>query len=140
MKKFSRRTGRPISTIQRFVTRMSGVSRDHSYTPACVITSGSTSKERKTMKSETNVRTGSPCQDEPNGVKIVSAQDFLRLEIEVPASFELRFPQCWIAQPVQNRYAVAIERETLAWLASYGIGQSRDEAEKLRKFNCGMYG
>jgi Terpene synthase family 2, C-terminal metal binding len=92
------------------------------------------------MKSKTNVRTGNPCQDEPKGVEIVSAQDFLRLEVEVPASFELRFPQCWIAQPVQNRYAVAIERETLAWLASYGIGRSRDEAERLRKFNCGMYG
>ncbi|HZF40266.1 MAG TPA: terpene synthase family protein [Blastocatellia bacterium] len=92
------------------------------------------------MKSETNLRSGAPGQDGPNGVKIVSAQDFLRLEVETPASFELRFPQCWIAQPVQNRYAAAIEHETLAWLASYGIGRSRDEAEKLRKFNCGMYG
>src|SRR5882672_259447 len=83
------------------------------------------------MKSEMNVR---------NGVEIVSAQDFPWREVEVPASFELRFPQRWIAQPVQNRYAAAIERETLAWLRSYGIGKSRDEAEKLRKFNCGMYG
>ncbi len=87
------------------------------------------------MRRETNARTGLPC-----GVEIVSARDFSGLEVEIPASFELRFPQCWIAQPVQNRYAVAIERETLAWLASYGIGRSRDEAEKLRKFNCGLYG
>jgi terpene synthase-like protein len=92
------------------------------------------------LKSETNVRTDSPCQDGPNGVRIVSAQDFLRLGVEAPASFELRFPQRWIARPVQNRYAVAIEHETLAWLGSYGIGRSLDEAEKLRKFNCGIYG
>jgi Terpene synthase family 2, C-terminal metal binding len=92
------------------------------------------------MRSVTSVRTGGPSRDEPNGVEIVSAQDFLRLEVKAPACFELRFPQYWIAQPVQNRYAEAIEHETLAWLASYGIGRSRDEAEKLRKFNCGMYG
>jgi Terpene synthase family 2, C-terminal metal binding len=87
------------------------------------------------MRRETNARAGLPC-----GVEIVSAQDFSGLEVVIPASFELRFPRCWIAQPVQNRYAVAIERETLAWLASYGIGRSCDEAEKLRKFNCGTYG
>jgi hypothetical protein len=92
------------------------------------------------MKSATNPQVSQPHQAELNGVKLVSARDFSWLEVEVPASFELRFPPGWIAQPVQNRYAVAIERETLAWLASYGIGLSRDEAEKLRKFNCGMYG
>src|SRR5215510_7679782 len=92
------------------------------------------------MKSAINAKTDGPIGDEPIGVKIVSAQDFLRLELKAPASFELRFPQYWIAQPVQNRYAEAIERETLAWLAAYGIGRSSDEAEKLRKFNCGMYG
>jgi terpene synthase-like protein len=92
------------------------------------------------MKSATNAKTDGPSGDEPDGVKIVSAQDLLRLEIRAPASFELRFPQSWIAHPVQNRYAETIERETLVWLAAYGIGRSRDEAEKLRKFNCGMYG
>jgi hydroxymethylglutaryl-CoA synthase len=44
-KKFSRRTGRLISTMRRFVIRMSGWSRDRSYTPACVITSGSISSD-----------------------------------------------------------------------------------------------
>jgi len=92
------------------------------------------------MKSATNRLVGKPRQSEANGVELVSAQDFSWLEVETPASFELRFPQCWIAQPIQNRYAAAIERETLAWLASCGIGLSHDEAEKLRKFNCGMYG
>lgn len=75
-----------------------------------------------------------------NRIEIVSARDFSRLDVEVPASFELRFPRNWIANPIQNRYAAAIESETISWLASYGIGRSRDEAEKLRKFNCGMYG
>jgi hypothetical protein len=75
------------------------------------------------VKNEMSVRTDVPCRGEPNGVEIVSAQGFLRLEVETPASFELHFPQHWIAQPYLNRYAVAIERETLAWLASYGIGR-----------------
>ncbi|MEO6723849.1 MAG: terpene synthase family protein [Blastocatellia bacterium] len=79
-------------------------------------------------------------KDEQNCIEIVRAQDFSRIDVEVPASFELRFPRNWIANPVQNRYAVAIERETISWLESYGIGHSREEAEKLRKFNCGMYG
>lgn len=77
---------------------------------------------------------------EQSHVKVVSAQDFQRLDVETPESFELRFPGRWIARPIQNRYAAAIERETIAWLASYDIGLDRDEAEKLRKFNCGGYG
>src|SRR2546421_8490767 len=95
-------------------------------------------KETGTVKIETKAKTeGMPVQEQ-NCVEIVLAQEFSRLDVEVPASFDLRFPRSWIANPVQNRYAAAIERETLSWLASYGIGLSRDEAEKLRKFNCGM--
>ena len=33
-----------------------------------------------------------------------------------------------------------IERRTLAWLRTYGIGRDADEQDKLRKFNCAMYG
>lgn len=79
-------------------------------------------------------------KDGQNCIEIVRAQDFSRMDVEVPASFELRFPRNWIANPVQNRYAMAIERETIAWLESYGIGLSQEEAAKLRTFNCGMYG
>ena len=92
------------------------------------------------MKIETKAKTSEFPGQVQNCVEIVLAQDFSQRDIEVPASFDLRFPRSWIANPVQNRYAAAIEGETISWLASYGIGHSRDEAEKLRKFNCGMYG
>lgn len=58
----------------------------------------------------------------------------------VRSSFHLRFPARWRATPPQNRYAAAIEAETLAWLHWHGMGVAADEAEKLRKFACGMYG
>ncbi len=73
-------------------------------------------------------------------VQIVSAAEFARRSVVVPARFQLRFPPTWRASPVQNRYADAIERQTLCWLASHGIGTSADERDKLEKFQCGMYG
>jgi hypothetical protein len=94
-----------------------------------------TTEKEQTPKVKPDVKAGAQ-----NRVEIVSARDFSQLDVEVPASFELCFPRNWIASPVRNRYAAAIERETISWLASYGIGLNQDEAEKLRKFNCGMYG
>lgn len=73
-------------------------------------------------------------------VKVISARDFSRQDVIVPARFRLHFPAHWRASPVQNRYATALERETISWLARYGIGETAAEREKLRKFNCGMYG
>ncbi|HSR99956.1 MAG TPA: terpene synthase family protein [Kofleriaceae bacterium] len=73
-------------------------------------------------------------------VQIVSAAEFARRSVVAPASFQLRFPPTWRASPVQNRYADAIERQTLCWLASHGIGTTAEERDKLEKFRCGMYG
>lgn len=73
-------------------------------------------------------------------VQIVSAVEFARRSVEVPARFRLRFPSTWRASPVQNRYADAIERQTLRWLASHGIGNTAEERRKLQDFQCGMYG
>ena len=77
-----------------------------------------------------------PC----SAVAIVPAAEMARRAHHVPASFSLRFPRRWRPAPVKNVHAGAIERETLAWLRRHGIGGSPDEAEKLRKFDCGMYG
>ena len=52
----------------------------------------------------------------------------------------LRFPAGWRADPIQNRYAEVIERETLRWLAAQGIGLTAEERERLRKFDCGKDG
>lgn len=52
----------------------------------------------------------------------------------------LQFPAHWRAQPVRNPARDAIERGTLEWLASFGIGKNPVEREKLRKFECGNYG
>jgi hypothetical protein len=73
-------------------------------------------------------------------VEIVSARDFSRDDVVIPARFALRFPAHWRARPVRNRYAHAIERKTIAWLRSFEIGCNASEAEKLAKFNCGRYG
>jgi hypothetical protein len=73
-------------------------------------------------------------------IEIVSAAEFARRSVVVPPAFELRFPRCWRAQPVQNRYAASIEEETLRWLKSYGIGCTPEEALKLRAFECSSYG
>ncbi|PCC70462.1 hypothetical protein SAMN02745121_06619 [Nannocystis exedens] len=59
---------------------------------------------------------------------------------DVPAAFQLRFPQRWRPRQLLNPHADRIERRTLAWLQTYGIGRDADEREKLRKFNCAMYG
>jgi hypothetical protein len=76
-----------------------------------------------------------------SNVRIVSSQEFSRIEgLIVPPSFRLIFPGGWRPRPLLNRYASAIERDTLAWLRSYGIGCRATEAERLRKFNCAMYG
>ena len=53
-------------------------------------------------------------------VLIVSAAECARRSVVVPASFHLRFPPSWRASPVQNRYADAIERQTLCWLPGSG--------------------
>lgn len=54
--------------------------------------------------------------------------------------YPLEFPRHWRAHPVQNRYAELLERETLRWLRSHGIGTNDEEVEKLRMFECGKYG
>jgi hypothetical protein len=75
----------------------------------------------------------------PN-VEILRNEEFVRRRSITKVAFELRFPRIWRANPVQNRYSASIERETLRWLGSYGIGCSAEEAQKLRDFSCGMYG
>ena len=76
-----------------------------------------------------------------SSVRIVSCQEFAHIEgLVAPPSFQLVFPGQWRPRPLRNRYASAIERDTLAWLRSYGIGCRASEAERLRKFNCAMYG
>jgi geranylgeranyl diphosphate synthase, type II len=86
-------------------------------------------KEAGTVKIEPNAKTGGPTIHDQNCAEVVLAQESSRLNVEVPT---LRFPQNWSAQPVQNRYAAAIERQPFSRLASYSIGRSRDKAEKLR--------
>lgn len=68
-------------------------------------------------------------------VEIIPASDFSKRNLFVPARFQLRFPRAWRPDCVANRYAAALERETIAWLRSYGIGCTPEEAEKLAKFN-----
>jgi hypothetical protein len=73
-------------------------------------------------------------------VRILSATEFSRISVEIPRAFELVFPRRWRASPVKNRYADAIERETIRWLGAHAIGRTPSEQEKLRKFECGAYG
>jgi 5-epi-alpha-selinene synthase len=75
-------------------------------------------------------------------VQVISAQEFSGKadDLLVPPSFRLRFPRLWVPRPLQNRYATAIEEETISWLQSYGIGRVGEEEERLRKFNCAFYG
>lgn len=73
-------------------------------------------------------------------VALVPAQQFVTLRPEVPASFSLIFPGRWRPREALNPHAAAIEQETLAWLRAYDIGRDAAEAERLRKFNCAMYG
>lgn len=73
-------------------------------------------------------------------VEILSAEDYTRRKLYVPSRYRLRFPRSWKPDFTGNRYAASIERETLAWLRSHGIGSSPHEAEKLAKFNCAKYG
>ncbi|HEY0134280.1 MAG TPA: hypothetical protein VGB85_09375 [Nannocystis sp.] len=72
--------------------------------------------------------------------RIVSAQEHQRSGRRALPSFGLRFPTRWRPAPLQNPHADAVERETLRWLAAHGIGVDADEREKLRQFNCAMYG
>lgn len=94
------------------------------------------------MNAQTNLATArlAPSQAPAGHLEIVSAADFARRSLRVPDSFALRFPRHWRAEPVQNPAAAAIERETLRWLATHGIGIEASEAEKLRKFSCAAYG
>ncbi|HEY3497987.1 MAG TPA: hypothetical protein VGK73_24980 [Polyangiaceae bacterium] len=73
-------------------------------------------------------------------VTIVSALEPSWKQAVAPAAYRLRFPRSWRPDPVGNRYLSAIDRDTVAWLNEYGIGGSEREREKLRKFDCGMYG
>src|SRR5262249_26307692 len=74
-------------------------------------------------------------------LRVVPAHELTGMEgLVVPGSFHLRFPEAWCPRPLLNRYATAIERDTIAWLRSYGIGCSAEEAERLRKFSCAPYG
>lgn len=73
-------------------------------------------------------------------VELISPAALQRRPSHVPASFSLCFPRRWRSTPLENRHADAIEQGTIAWLNSYGIGCNAEEAEKLAKFNCGMYG
>lgn len=73
-------------------------------------------------------------------LEIVSARAFAAMDVEIPRSFALRFPQHWWPNPLRNVAAERIERDTLTWLRSFGIGLEADEAEKLRKFDCAKYG
>lgn len=73
-------------------------------------------------------------------VQVVSARAFAAMDVEVPSAHALRFPKWWWPSPMRNPEAAAIERDTLAWLRSFGIGCTADEAEKLRKFDCAKYG
>jgi hypothetical protein len=70
----------------------------------------------------------------------MSAAELAALGLEPPAGYRLRFPEHWRATPVQNPYAAALERHTLAWLREYGMGAAADEAERLRRFDVGRYG
>ncbi|MDC0673452.1 terpene synthase family protein [Nannocystis radixulma] len=74
------------------------------------------------------------------GVELVAAACLHDRGLDVPAAFALKFPQSWRPRRLLNAHADTIERRTLAWLASYGIGCDAAEREKLRKFNCAMYG
>lgn len=76
----------------------------------------------------------------PGNVMVVSARAFAAMDVEVPPAFALRFPHWWWPSPRRNPQAGAIERDTLVWLRSFGIGCTADEAEKLRKFDCAKYG
>ena len=76
----------------------------------------------------------------PERPRIVSAQEHQRSGLRARASFGLRFPTRWRPAPLQNRHAEAVEQGTLRWLAAHGIGVDVDEREKLRQFNCAMYG
>lgn len=73
-------------------------------------------------------------------LRIIPTAEFAALGLEAPASFRLRFPQHWCARPVQNPYASALEKRTLAWLRSYGMGEEPGEHERLRRFDVGRYG
>ncbi|WP_437939207.1 terpene synthase family protein [Sorangium sp. So ce341] len=73
-------------------------------------------------------------------MRVLSAADYGRCGAAAPPHFRLLFPPRWRAEPVENRYAPALELETIAWLRSYGIGETAAEAEKLRRFDCGKYG
>jgi len=73
-------------------------------------------------------------------VEIISREDSARRDLVVPPSFGLHFPRGWRPEPVKNRYADGMERATIAWLKSYGIGCKPEEEATLDKFNCGMYG
>jgi hypothetical protein len=73
-------------------------------------------------------------------IQVISAKEFASLRASALPGQQLRFPADWLSRPAQNRYSTAIERETLAWLESHGIGHSPAERDKLRKFDCGRYG
>jgi hypothetical protein len=73
-------------------------------------------------------------------VELVPARAFAAMDVEIPNSFALCFPQWWWPSPLRNPEAEAIERDTLEWLRSFGIGCDPAEAEKLRKFDCAKYG
>ena len=73
-------------------------------------------------------------------VTIVSASEAAGKYAAAPAKYRLRFPPGWRPNPIGNRYSSALERDTVAWLNAHGMGKSDREREKLRKFDCGMYG
>jgi hypothetical protein len=72
-------------------------------------------------------------------VEIVRCAD-AREQRSARSAHALRFPAHWRAQPVSNPQRDAIELGTLRWLASFEIGESPADREKLRKFECGNYG
>lgn len=84
--------------------------------------------------------TSTACSLPSRPVEILSSQEFAATEAHVPRSFALRFPGQWWPSPLRHPEADAIERDTLAWLRSFGIGLDAAEAEKLRKFDCAKYG
>lgn len=85
-------------------------------------------------------RRGPPSTPLDGGVRIVSAAELARSGAVAPPQLRLRFPPHWRAEPVQNRYAAALELETIAWLRSYGMGEAPEEAETVRGVDCARYG
>jgi hypothetical protein len=73
-------------------------------------------------------------------VELVSARAFPTLDVEVPSSFALRFPEGWWSSPSCHPQADAIARDTITWLRTFGMGCDTVEATEVGKFDCAKYG